>query len=341
MNDFTIGNKRVRSQTVLIVEGKHERNELFRLIFRCFPEIHINMENVWIYGTNIYMLYEDIVKEYGTEWTEVDVDLPFIVSKKKKLDTLRYKKDFINILLIFDYERHDPNFSEEKILEMQNYFTDSTDSGKLYINYPMIESYQHLKSLPDEAYAERTIPVTLRPGVKYKSMVKKETAIVQYINFPRKVEELLKEHFNVHEEKLWKSCYERILGLSEKENIESQIQTILNGALEQQQIQTAKYQFINLVLKVGYVQERKSFWEYVRTIFQQVIFHNICKANKIQNGEYRIEGEEYRKCFDELSFAEILKKQNKCSRDMKNGFIWVLNTCVFIVADYNFTLLLE
>ncbi|WP_448781965.1 hypothetical protein [Blautia sp.] len=31
----------------------------------------------------------------------------------------RHRNDFTNIILVFDYERHDPAFSEEKILEMQ------------------------------------------------------------------------------------------------------------------------------------------------------------------------------------------------------------------------------
>ena len=48
----------------------HEKNKLFWLIFKCFPEINIDMDEIWIYGTNIYQLYSDIVKEYGTAWAE-------------------------------------------------------------------------------------------------------------------------------------------------------------------------------------------------------------------------------------------------------------------------------
>ena len=80
--------KRNRNQTLLIVEGNHEKNKLFWLIFRCFPEMNIDMDNAHIYGTNIYMLYEDIAKEYGSNWTieGIDIDLPFIISKKKSLN---------------------------------------------------------------------------------------------------------------------------------------------------------------------------------------------------------------------------------------------------------------
>lgn len=67
MNDYKVQTRK-RGQTLLIVEGNHEKNELFKLLFKCFPEINISIDNVWIYGTNIYMLYDDITKEYGTDW---------------------------------------------------------------------------------------------------------------------------------------------------------------------------------------------------------------------------------------------------------------------------------
>lgn len=74
MNEY-IGEVRRRRQNLLVVEGKHERNKLFWLILMCFPEISIDMDDVWIYGTNIYMLYDDIEKEYGSGWAEGGDDI--------------------------------------------------------------------------------------------------------------------------------------------------------------------------------------------------------------------------------------------------------------------------
>ena len=184
MNNYQ-GDVRKRSQNLLIVEGYHEKNKLFWLILKCFPEININMDEIWIYGTNIYQLYKDIVKEYGETWAEenVDIDLPFVISKKQYPDKLRYKEDFINIVLVFDYERHDTNFSEEKILEMQRCFVDAADMGRLYINYPMIESYRHLCKFPDDEFAERKIPVSLQPGKEYKALVEQETILGSMVDF--------------------------------------------------------------------------------------------------------------------------------------------------------------
>ncbi len=43
--------------------------------------------------------------------------------------------------------------------------------------------------------------------------------------------------------------------------------------------------------------------------------------------------------FNEIDLSEILKKQNLLSDDEKEGFIWVLNTSIFLIVDYNFNLL--
>ena len=186
MNNYE-SNVRKRGRTLLIVEGNHEKNQLFGLIFKCFPEINIDMNDVWIYGTNIYLLYEDISKEYGKDWIddELDIDLPFIISKKQHREPFYYKDDFINIILVFDYERHDGHFSIKKI-----------------------------------------------------------------------------------------------------------------------------------------------------------IYHNIYKANRILNPNQELEQEQYKQIFEKLDLNKILDIQNSVSSDTENGFIWVLSTCVFFVAEYNFDLIL-
>lgn len=44
----------------------------------------------------------------------------------------------------FDLEAHHPGFTVEKIKEMASYFVELSDIGKLYINYPMVESFFHM-----------------------------------------------------------------------------------------------------------------------------------------------------------------------------------------------------
>ena len=54
---------------------------------------------------------------------------------------LSVEKEIIKIFFNFDYEAQDPNFSINKIQRLQKYFSDVTNNGQLYINYPMVESY--------------------------------------------------------------------------------------------------------------------------------------------------------------------------------------------------------
>lgn len=342
MSDY-IDEERRRSQNLLIVEGNHEKNKLFWLIFKCFPEVSIDMDNVWIYGTNIYMLYEDIVEEYGLDWAknEDDIDLPFVISKKQHSNMLRYKEDFTNIIMVFDYERHDTNFSESKILEMQKCFVDAADMGKLYINYPMIESYQHLRMLPDRDYAGRKIPIALQPGKKYKALVQAETGISKSVEFPHKINDVLHKELGIDDEQIRKKCCDAILEISDERNMEDIIQRILQDVIKTGSLSTVMHRFKAWIRQQGYIHNGRTYWKYMREIFKQIIRHNICKANLILNGQYEIEDNEYKECFETVDLTEILKIQNLCSKDVYAGFIWVLNTCVFFIAEYNFALLME
>ena len=103
MSEFSIP-ERKKGRTLLVVEGHHEKNVLLTTLFACFPEININLSDVWVYGTNIYELYEDIEKEYGEEWVENedDIDLPYKKKKKTTPLDLSYKTEFTNIILMFD-----------------------------------------------------------------------------------------------------------------------------------------------------------------------------------------------------------------------------------------------
>lgn len=340
MNDYKVETRK-RGQTLLIVEGYHEKNALFKLLFECFPEINIDIDDVWIYGTNIYLLYEDIVKEYGENWTndDIDIDLPFVISRKQSPDSLKYKYDFTNIFLVFDYERHDPNFSESKILSMQRKLSDAADMGKLYINYPMIESYQHFKSLPDSEYRNRKIPVNLRPGSEYKSLVSKETVISNVVDFPRRINDFVEKRYGVEDDIVRNKCCDEILQISTDDNLLGNIENIFLDVLDSERLNTLKHLLNDWVTKIGYVYERKTYYQYLKDIFVSIICHNIRKANWIQNGQYKLKGNEYKACFEHLDFSRILDIQNNFSKDEVEGYIWVLNTCVFIVPDYNFALI--
>ncbi len=332
---------RKRRKNLLVVEGHHEKNILFRLMLRCFPEMDIDMESIWIYGTNIYRLEQDIIKEYGDDWDEEDIDLPFVISKRKQFDPIQYKNDFTNIILVFDYEHHAPEFDECVIEKFQRYFTDAADVGRLYINYPMIESYQHLHiPLPDGQYKDRLVSVKINPGKEYKKIVK-DFDISKRVKFLTKIDDILKKKYEVQDEYLRFQCVNHLLSISTSDHLTEKIEQILKGCLAEDCIQTARHLLCDKILRMGYLENGYSYWSYMRKLFVQIILQNICKANKIQNGTYDISDGQYKTCFDKLDLCRILHKQNEVGRDRENGYIWILNTCVFIIPDYHFDLVLR
>lgn len=293
-------------------------------------------KDVWIYGTNIYVLYKDIEKEYGVDWYIQDIDLPYIVSKKDAKKGIQYKADFTDIIIVFDYERHDSNFSEDKIVLMQEYFQDTADTGKLYINYPMIESYQHITNIPDYDFYNRTIPVTLQPGKKYKELVRTKSIIADNIIFPQKLLDLLSNHFHIDNPNDCYNCYYKILCIDSGENIEERLKLILQNLISERERATAINQIKDWILKRRYVEQGQSYWQYMRGLFQYIIKLNIRKAIKIQDCRSSVyTSDDLRSLFEKVNFTTIVKEQNNVSRDSVYGYIWVLNTCLIFVADYS------
>ena len=75
-----------------------------------------------------------------------------IIPEGKRTDTI-----FSQIFLFFDYDfqnRMGVQKLNQILDEMLEFFNDETGNGKLYINYPMVESLKYTKELPDDHYYE-------------------------------------------------------------------------------------------------------------------------------------------------------------------------------------------
>ena len=85
-----------------------------------------------------------------------------------RMDTL-----FSQIFLFFDYDFQNGIGIEkvnEILEEMLEYFDDETENGKLYVNYPMIESLKYTKELPDEKYHEYVVSRAICAEHKFKGL---------------------------------------------------------------------------------------------------------------------------------------------------------------------------
>ena len=144
---------------LFVFEGKRREPEIFRTLeYLFFPK---GQKIICSFGNNIYELYRQL-KELGAAGDNVSLlrennknnpNNPF----SAELTT----SDFSEVFLFFDYDFQNKNLTlsqmNQRIEEMLTIFSDETDKGKLYINYPMLEAIRYTKSLPDSNYSNYTI----------------------------------------------------------------------------------------------------------------------------------------------------------------------------------------
>ncbi|CCY03269.1 uncharacterized protein BN812_00782 [Prevotella sp. CAG:924] len=88
------------------------------------------------------------------------------VPEGARLDTL-----FSQIFLFFDYDfqnRIGVKNVNSILEDMLDFFDNETDNGKLYINYPMIESLKYTKTLPDAHYWQYAVTRQICADHKFK-----------------------------------------------------------------------------------------------------------------------------------------------------------------------------
>lgn len=159
---------------LFIVEGEKDEVQILgrhaKGMLGCFG---IKAEIVSI-NNPIYEIYDFLLQDNN-------YDIVSYLKSEKKIKIGRSKTAFSSIYLIFDLEHHYHKYSDDKIIKMQKYFSNETENGKLYINYPMIESFYYIKSIPDLDYFDRYIDIALidKNGEKYKKLVNSESCIVK------------------------------------------------------------------------------------------------------------------------------------------------------------------
>ena len=339
MSEFNWNKERIRNKTLLIVEGNHEKEKFITRILEAFPEININIDNVIVFKTNIYVLLSKIQDEYGDDWYEQDINLPLLISKQTENGVKYDKRDFTNIFLIFDYERHDPNFSEDGILKMQMYFSNSEDVGKLYLNYPMIESYMDFDNIIDLNFVNKKVSTNVKNGNAYKLSVKNKI-ISKLIYFPIKIKKIMIEKFDL-EEAIVVDCLNMLLRETDIGDVSNHLQTMIGNTISEDSLKTLIGQIKFIITDYGFMNNGHNYNTYMRYVFSQIAFQNVKKSNYILNGKYEIPGEMLKDTYYEIDQLEILKQQNIISSLTGPSEVFVLNTSIFVLPDYNTNLIFD
>ena len=177
---------------LFIFEGKNDEPRLYKTLKEIFKFELKEEEILHYYCSNIFSLY-DTIREYGV--FDGSVNLINVLKEeaakhkeiKSDLDRIKYSYEVSEIFMFFDYdirkqdEKNKLTIEQQnaKILELFKYFEneslDSERNGiKLYINYPMIESYRFFKKeLPDDDFKNYTFD--LMSEKSFKKIVNEES----------------------------------------------------------------------------------------------------------------------------------------------------------------------
>ncbi len=163
-----------KKKALFIVEGaKREVQFVKNLTARS----NISME-IFAVCANIHMLYGKLKSEnFYLNIIDALLDMPGVSVSDK--DMLRQQGSFAFTYLIFDLDLQHYDLAKKDnivrgindVKEMVQHFCDETDPtiGKLYINYPMIESFRDSASFFDDTYKDAV--VFLKEITKYKKIV--------------------------------------------------------------------------------------------------------------------------------------------------------------------------
>ncbi|MBU3849171.1 MAG: hypothetical protein IAA16_01235 [Candidatus Treponema excrementipullorum] len=173
---------------LFIFEGKNDEPRLYKTLKEIFHFELKEEEIIHYFCNNIFSLY-DTLKSYSEDVLDDSVDLVNVLKEDAfmhekshtELDKIKYSSEISEIFLFFDYdirkqdEKNKLTIEEQnaKIVELFNYFEngslDSERNGiKLYINYPMIESYRFFKKeLPDVDFRNYTFDLLSEKSFKH------------------------------------------------------------------------------------------------------------------------------------------------------------------------------
>ena len=127
------------SRNILFVleGGRAEPRFLGKMVTLLRTQIDYEM---FSYRTNLHKMLDGMF--IGDK---IDTDLDFVEylrsCKTNPEDVKVLSNKFSDIFLFFDMDPQDQNYDIEKVRKALVYFNDSTKNRKLYINYPMFESF--------------------------------------------------------------------------------------------------------------------------------------------------------------------------------------------------------
>ena len=171
---------------LFVFEGETTEPLLFSTMKHLFLPKERN-DIICTYKSNIYSLFNRMSANGYFDDSRTDVSLiPLLQEQLKQNGDINHPllkitnwDEISEIFLFFDYDcqnkEKDKSYSltenNKRIEKMLSFFNNETEAGKLYINYPMVESIRYTKKLPDLSFNTYTISLSDCPDAIFKKKV--------------------------------------------------------------------------------------------------------------------------------------------------------------------------
>ncbi len=170
------------SNILFITEGPEDEKDFLEKMFDiCYK---YKKYEIYSYNTTIHTLVDILFDEDGNIDEDLDIKLTLRENEKDEEKRKILSQKYTEIFLIFDFEPQHNKLKFREVKQLLNIFNDSTDKGKLYVNYPMMQSYKHINKMPDRDFKDRK--VTLQEVYNYKDIVASKTSYqdLRKYNYP-------------------------------------------------------------------------------------------------------------------------------------------------------------
>lgn len=215
------------SKILMLTEGKDPDKKLIEHIINKFQ---IKGEVIWAKIGTIYAFYKDIKEKYDEN---MDI-IRYIKYKYSDKISKEFKASEISyVYLFFDYDLHS-KLNEEyeniekiyerinEISEINSFFENETENGKLYLSFPMIEAY-HKPIGCNYIYKEDSFEEKLVNFKEFKKKIKSEIGNRGIESIKSQYKEIIK--FYIHNS-------EKILGMKFKEVEKNKVLKFQNELLK-------------------------------------------------------------------------------------------------------------
>jgi len=167
------------NKILFVFEGVKTEKIIADSFARCFPNKNLIVQCA--YCTTIYNLYNKISRDEDLDTFSLLKELP----NNKEALRLYNRNDFAEVYLFFDYDGHTSSASDETLINILNFFNEETEHGRIFINYPMVESLKHYSHSIDF----KELKVKAKENIKYKKIVNRvcEKELIDFHFYTKKI----------------------------------------------------------------------------------------------------------------------------------------------------------